>query len=109
MGKVLETLTQTGRRITETRTPVEKGSSLEVVEESPPELGDDVPFIEVGGKHSPQEGSPDVLGSRPGVTASLPLPSVTEAKRLPRLVAPAGATETLPLTVQFRPLAASLA
>jgi Mrp family chromosome partitioning ATPase len=113
MGKVLETLTQkgTGRRLSETRAPAEPTPPREVAaEESRIDLGDDVPFIEVGGKLLPLEASPDVLASRPGLAETLPLPSVEQEPRLPRLVAPAAIdTEPTPLTVQFRPLSAGLA
>jgi Mrp family chromosome partitioning ATPase len=112
MGKVLETLTQTGtgRRLTETRAPAEATPPREVAEETGLELGEDVPFIEVGGKLLPLEASPDVLASRPGLAETLRLPSVQPQQRLPRLVAPAALeTEPTPMTVQFRPLTAGLA
>jgi Mrp family chromosome partitioning ATPase len=100
MGKMLETLRQRGtdRRPAPQDGPAtaagsEDGSLLPAVEES-----EEVPFIEVGGKHVPMDASPAVLAT---------------AERTPRpvrLTAPATneVASVTGLSVEFRPVAAEL-
>jgi Mrp family chromosome partitioning ATPase len=92
MGRVLDTLKQNTPRRNAVATTVAKPITLEEEESAP--------FIEVGGKQQPIEGSPDVMAvcapSRPIV-----------AEVAPRLTpVPADEPESAGLTVFFRPITA---
>jgi Mrp family chromosome partitioning ATPase len=106
MGKMLETLNQrlaqqgTGAALPATQPAPCPRPQGEPEGDPPPEM----PFIEVGGRLAPLEGSPDVLASAPPARHRA---HPAHAERGPRLQRITSRTPNA-LTVQFRPMAAGM-
>jgi Mrp family chromosome partitioning ATPase len=112
MGKLLETLKPLDRPV------VTLAGTTTTAAESPAEPVEEIPFIEVGGRRGPVEGSPAVLASMAVPPAKVAVgprdarfpaqPLSDGARSGPKFQATPSATlaETSGLTVAFRPVAA---
>jgi tyrosine-protein kinase Etk/Wzc len=104
MGKLLETLKPLERPA------VTLPGTTTAAAESPAEPVEEIPFIEVGGRRGPVEGSPAVLASMavPPAKVAVGSRNVSGARSGPKFQATPSATlaETSGLTVAFRPVAA---